>query len=640
MELSMRLAKLILLVLITVLFSQEQTQIGNLIMENVPEIPDEVKQRTQQYRNVRSASFRSWDPRGSGMLIGTRFAETTQLHYVEQPLGVRQQITFFNEPVGGGSFCPDSDKHGFLFSKDIGGNEYYQIFYFNLKDGSHQMLTDGESRNGLGPWSEKGDRYAFTSNMGNGIDMQIYIGDLKGSEPIQVVTEPGYWVATSWSPDDTKLLVVRYVSITESYVHIIDLTTGEMTEVNPSDKKIGYGGAAFSKDGQGIYLTSDEDTEFKHLRYYDPATGKSKLITGHIPWNVTGFTQSDDGKYLAYLTNEDAISKLHLIRTKDNKEIPLPALPIGDIGGLSFRSDNRHLSLSFDNPQTSGDIYAIDIKKKKLVRWTKSEVGGLNTEKFVMPELVHVESFDGLTVSGFLFKPDKSGPHPVVIYIHGGPESQYTPYFSSTFQYWINELGLAVLATNVRGSDGYGKTFLQLDNGFNRENSVKDIGAFLDWIKSNPELNYNKVAVFGGSYGGYMVLSSMTHYNDRLAAAVDVVGISNFVTFLENTKAYRRDVRRPEYGDERDPEMRAFLESISPSNNAHKISKPLFIVQGFNDPRVPVTEAEQMRDVIRANGGDVWYMVAMDEGHGFRKKVNRDHYYNAVSLFWEEFLLK
>ena len=354
----MRLAKLILLVLITVLFSQEQTQIGNLIMENVPEIPDEVKQRTQQYRNVRSASFRSWDPRGSGMLIGTRFAETTQLHYVEQPLGVRQQITFFNEPVGGGSFCPDSDKHGFLFSKDIGGNEYYQIFYFNLKDGSHQMLTDGESRNGLGPWSEKGDRYAFTSNMGNGIDMQIYIGDLKGSEPIQVVTEPGYWVATSWSPDDTKLLVVRYVSITESYVHIIDLTTGEMTEVNHSDKKIGYGGAAFSKDGQGIYLTSDEDTEFKHLRYYDPATGKSKLITGHIPWNVTGFTQSDDGKYLAYLTNEDAISKLHLIRTKDNKEIPLPALPIGDIGGLSFRSDNRHRSLSFDNPQTSGDIYA------------------------------------------------------------------------------------------------------------------------------------------------------------------------------------------------------------------------------------------------------------------------------------------
>ncbi len=636
----MRLAKLIPLVLITFIFSQEQTQVGNLIMENVPEIPNEVKQRTQQYRNVRSASFRSWDPVGTGMLIGTRFAETTQLHYVEQPLGVRQQITFFDEPVRGGSFCPDSDKQGFLFSKDIGGNEYYQIFYFNLKDGTHQMLTDGESRNGLGPWSEKGDRYAFTSNMANGTDMQVHIGGLNGEAPQRVVSETGYWYATSWSPDDTKLLVGRYVSITESYVHIIDLKTGEMTEVNPSDKKIGYGDAAFSKDGQGIYLTSDEDTEFKHLRYYDLASGKSKLITGHIPWNVIGFTQSDDGKYLAYLTNEDAISKLHVVRTRNYKEIPLPVLPIGDIGGLSFRSDNRYLSLSFDNPQTSGDIYVIDIKRKKLVRWTKSEVGGLNTEKFIMPELVHVESFDGLKVSGFLFKPDKPGPHPVVIYIHGGPESQYTPYFSSTFQYWINELGLVVLATNVRGSNGYGKTFLQLDNGFNRENSVKDIGAFLDWIATNPDLNSEKVAVFGGSYGGYMVLASMTHYNDRLAAAVDVVGISNFVTFLENTKAYRRDVRRPEYGDERDPEMRAFLESISPSNNAHKISKPLFIVQGFNDPRVPVTEAEQMRDIIRANGGDVWYMVAMDEGHGFRKKVNRDHYYNAVSLFWEEYLLK
>jgi len=636
----MRLSKLILLVLITVLFSQEQIQVGNLIMENVPEIPDAVKARTQQYRNVRSASFRSWDPTGTGMLISTRFAETSQLHFVDKPLGVRQQITFFDEPVRGGSFCPDPLQNGFLFSKDIGGNEYYQIFYFDLKDGSHTMLTDGESRNGLGPWSNSGTQFAYTSNMGNGTDMQIYIGDLKGSEPRQVVTEPGYWVATSWSPDDSKVLVMKYISITETYLHYVDLKTGEMIELNPSDETIAYGSGAFSKDGKGIYLTSDEDTEFKHLRYYDLTTKDTRLVSGHIPWDVSGFAQTDDGKHLAYLSNEDGISKVHLLRTKDFREITLPELPVGDIGGLSFKNDSRHLALAIDNPRTPGDIFVIDIKKKRLVRWTKSEVGGLNTEKFILPELIHVDSFDGLSVPAFLFMPDKPGPHPLVIYIHGGPESQYTPYFSSTFQYWINELGLAVLATNVRGSDGYGKTYLKMDNGYNRENSVYDIGAFLDWINNNPDLNENKVAVFGGSYGGYMVLASMTHYNDRLAAAVDVVGISNFVTFLENTKAYRRDVRRPEYGDERIPEMRAFLEKISPNNSADKITKPLFIVQGYNDPRVPVTEAEQMRDVIRANGGDVWYMVAMDEGHGFRKKVNRDYYYNAVSLFWEEFLLK
>lgn len=636
----MRIARLLPLILISFIIAQQETKVGNLVMENVPEIPSIVKERTQQYRNVRTASFRSWDPRGDGMLISTRFGETRQLHYVEQPLGVRQQITFFDEPVGGGRFCPDPDRHGFLFSKDIGGNEYYQIFYFDLKTGSHRMLTDGESRNGLGPWSNQGDRFAYTSNMGNGTDMQIYISDLKGSEPKQVVDQPGYWVALSWSPDDTKLLVMRYVSITETYLHYVDLTTSELIELNPRDYDVAYGDGAFSRDGAGIYLTSDEDTEFKHLRYYDLATGETKMISDHIPWDVAGFSQSDDGKYLAYLTNEDGISKVHVVRTKNYKEIRLPELPVGDIGGLRFRQDNRHLALTIDNPQTPGDVFVVDVKRRKLTRWTKSEVGGLNTEKFVMPELIHVESFDGLPVPAFLFKPDKPGPHPVVIYIHGGPESQYTPYFSSTFQYWINELGLAVLATNVRGSDGYGKTYLKLDNGYNRENSVMDIGAFLDWIETNPELNKDKVAVFGGSYGGYMVLASMTHYNDRLAAAVDVVGISNFVTFLENTKAYRRDVRRPEYGDERDPEMRAFLESISPSNNAEKITKPLFIVQGFNDPRVPVTEAEQMRDVIRANGGDVWYMVAMDEGHGFRKKFNRDYYRNAVSLFWEHFLLK
>ncbi len=630
----------VLFLLPVFIFAQEQVQVGNLIMENVPEIPEAVKERNRQYQNVRSAGFNSWNPSGPGMLVSTRFGETSQIHYVEKPLGVRQQITFFEEPVESASYCPDPQRNGFLFSKDIGGNEYYQIFYFDINDGSSRMLTDGESRNGIGPWSNDGKKYAFTGNMSNGTDMQVYLGNLEGNEFRQLVAEPGYWVAMSWSPDDKRLLVMRYVSITESYIHIIDLATGAMKQVNPSDEPIAYGGAAFSKDGNGIYLTSDEGTEFKHLRYYNLTTGEAKLISGHVPWDVVGFSQSDDGKLLAYKAIEDAISKVHLIRTKDYRELPLPELPVGDIGGLSFRNDSRHLSLTIDNPQTPGDVFVIDVKKKTLTRWTKSEVGGLNTDNFILPELIHVESFDGLSVPGFLFKPNTPGPHPVVIYIHGGPESQYTPYFSSTFQFWINELGLAVLATNVRGSEGYGKSYLKLDNGFNRENSVKDIGAFLDWIAEIPDLDADRVAVFGGSYGGYMVLSSMTHYNDRLRAAVDVVGISNFVTFLNNTKAYRRDLRRAEYGDERDPAMRKFLEEISPANHASKITKPIFIVQGYNDPRVPVTEAEQMRDEIRANGGDVWYMVALDEGHGFKKKTNRDHYMNAVSLFWEEYLLK
>ena len=228
----------------------------------------------------------------------------------------------------------------------------------------------------------------------------------------------------------------------------------------------------------------------------------------------------------------------------------------------------------------------------------------------------------------------------MVIYIHGGPESQYRPYFSSTFQYWINELGLAVIAPNVRGSAGYGKSYLKLDNGFNREQTVRDIGALLDWIATQPNLNSDRVAVYGGSYGGYMVLASMTNYNDRLRAGVEIVGISNFVTFLENTKEYRRNLRRAEYGDERDPAMRKYLNEISPSNNAQKIRKPVFVAQGLNDPRVPASESEQIVETIRSNDGTVWYMLATDEGHGFKKKSNRDFYRDVTIMFLEEFLLK
>ncbi len=628
------------LIIVSIIFAQTETKVGNLIMQDVPDIPDEIKERTRQYQNVRSASFSSWDPAGSGMLISTRFAETNQLHYIEEPLGARQQITFYDEPVGGGSFCPDPTKRGFIFSKDIGGSEYYQIFWFDLNIGQHTMLTDGESRNGRGPWSNDGSKFAYTSNMANGKDMNVFVGTIDGAEPIQLFDKDGYWVPLNWSADDKKLLVEKYISITESYIWIIDVETKEMTQFNPKDEPISYGSAKFSKDGKGIYYTSDENTEFSHLRYQDLSTGETKILTDHISWNVGAFTLSDNGQYLTYVSNEDGISKLHLILTKNNKELKIPELPMGRIGGLRFHPDNKRLTFTMNTPQTPGDIYVLNLRNKKLTRWTKSEVGGLDTDQFVIPELIHVTSFDGLEVPGFIFKPKGEGPHPVVVYIHGGPESQYNPYFSSTFQYWVNELGLAVLATNVRGSNGYGKSYLKLDNGFKREDSVKDIEYFLNWVDDQPDLDSDRMAVYGGSYGGYMVLACMTHYNDRLRAAVDVVGISNFVTFLKNTKEYRRDLRRAEYGDERDPEMNAHLEKISPNNNARKITKPIFIIQGFNDPRVPVTEAEQMRDVIRENGGDVWYMVAMDEGHGFRKQFNRTYYQNAVSLFWEEFLLK
>ena len=615
-----------------------QTTAGNLVMENVPAIPQSTKEKTRQYSNIRSASFRSWSLDGKSMIIATGFGETTQLHRVDRPLGQRSQITFFNEPVRGGYYSKNPKNNGFLFSKDIGGSENWQVFYHDASSGESTMLTDGKSRNYTSGWSNSGDYYSFSSNKQNGTDTHVFISDLKGNEK-QLFSKKGSWSAVDWSVDDSQILVRRYISINESYMHFVNIKNDTMEEFNPSKEKISYGGGQFSKDGQGLYYTSDESTEFRHLRYYDFKSKKHSIVTKNIPWDITNFSLSDDGKYLAFVSNENAISKLHIYRTRDLKTVKLPDLPIGQVSGLSFNHDNNQLAMTLNTSKSPGDIYVLNIKKRLLTQWTESEVGGLNNNNFVVPELVRVNSFDGLKISGFLYRPKTKGPHPVIISIHGGPEGQYRPGFSSRFQYWINELNCAVLATNVRGSAGFGKSFVKMDNGFNREKSVKDIGAFLDMIEKDDLLDNKRVGVYGGSYGGYMVLASMTHYNERLRAAVDVVGISNFVTFLRNTQSYRRDLRRAEYGDERIPEMHDFLQKISPNNNVEKITKPIFIVQGYNDPRVPVTESEQMRDEIKKNGGDVWYMVAMDEGHGFRKKFNRDYFTNAMSVFWENFLI-
>jgi len=301
------------------------------------------------------------------------------------------------------------------------------------------------------------------------------------------------------------------------------------------------------------------------------------------------------------------------------------------------------LAFTMETARSSADVYTLDVASGSVDRWTTSELGGLNAEKFSQPELVSWKSFDGREITGFLYRPDASrfpSKRPVSIEIHGGPEGQARPDFLGPWNYLLNELGVAILLPNIRGSSGYGKTYLQLDNGFLREGSYKDIGALLDWIRTRPELDADRIVVGGGSYGGHMTLAVAYLYSDRIRCAVDVVGPSNLVTFLEHTSGYRRDLRRVEYGDERDPKMRAFLEKIAPANNAEKIRKPLFVIQGANDPRVPLSESEQMVARIRQVGTPVWYLMAKDEGHGFAKKANRDYQFYATVEFMKEYLLK
>ncbi len=637
----------ILFLTFTQTFSQvERKEVGNLVMENIPEIPQQLKDRIFQYQNTRSASFQDWLHNDAGILISTRFGETAQFHKVKMPGGYREQITFFSEPVGGATLCPDKNKNIFLFTKDVGGGEFYQIFSFDVDNASYKMLTDGKSSNGGVNWNNKGDKFSFFSTKRNGTDWDIYVADLNSPEKAEMVlSEGGSWGAGDWAPDDKSIIVGKYVSANESYYYTLDLAAKKLEQINPSSEKIAYGGAVFSKDGKGIFITSDENSEFQRLRYYDLQTKKFTVLTSDINWDVESFTLSEQGDKLAFTVNEDGMAKLYMLDTKTMKYNAVPGIPVGQVYGLSFHPDGKKLAMVLNTPQSSGDVSVMDLSNNSLERWTYSEVGGLNTSKFSIPELIHFPSFDQVDgkprmIPAFITKPKGNGPFPVVIDIHGGPEGQAQPFFNPIVQYYVNEMGIAVIEPNVRGSSGYGKSFLQLDNGFKREESVQDIGKLLDWIATQPDLDPKRVAVTGGSYGGYMVLASMTHFNDRIKCGVDIVGISNFVTFLTNTQDYRRDLRRVEYGDERDPKMNEFLQKISPTTNAHKITKPLFVVQGLNDPRVPYTEAEQMVDKIRKNSGEVWYLLAKDEGHGFRKKTNRDFYIWSEVLFLEKYLLK
>jgi dipeptidyl aminopeptidase/acylaminoacyl peptidase len=626
----------------------QQATPDNLVIEGIPPIPGEVIERVRRYTEFRAALPLSWHPVRREMLIATRFADTAQVHYVKMPGGARTQMTFSKEPIDNASFQPTAGE-SFVYSTDIGGSEFDQIFRYDLATGESTLLTDGKSRNSRGPWSRDGKWIAYTSTRRTGADSDLYVVNPADKSTDRRVAEVkgGGWAPADWSPEGKTLLVGEYVSINESYLWLFDVKTGERTEFTPRNlggaEKVAYDDAVFARDGKGVYATTDKESPFRRLAYIDAATKEHTYLTAHIPWDVESFELSDDGKRIALVTNEDGISRLRLMDTATRTEQPVEGIPVGVIGGLEWHKNNRDLMFLVSSARSPTDAYSLDAETGKVERWTESETGGLNPATFAEPELVRWTSFDGRSISGFLFRPPAAkfpGKRPVIINIHGGPESQSRPSFNGRYNYFLNELGCAVIFPNVRGSSGYGKEFLTLDNGFKREDSVKDIGALFDWIATQQDLDSDRIMVTGGSYGGFMTLAVATTYNDRIRAALSVVGISNIVTFLERTESYRRDLRRAEYGDERDEKMRDFLTRMAPLNNAQKITKPLFVVQGRNDPRVPYTEAEQMVATVRKNGSPVWFLMANDEGHGFAKKRNADYLFYATVMFVQEHVFK
>jgi dipeptidyl aminopeptidase/acylaminoacyl peptidase len=687
----------------------------------VPVVPKDLIKRLQQYQNVRSAGFEGWSPDGKGILIQTRFANTAQLHRVLTPLGYRQQVTYYDEPAGG-RFIPKDKSGNLLVTMSAGGSERNQIYHFDRATGKTTLLTDGKSRNLLGPVLRDGSRMIVASNQRNGRDTDLYIADTRkpGTMKMILETKREFWYPVDWSPDRFTLLINRYVSINETYPALLDIVTGKKTTIPiPGGKTAAYGAMAFAADGKSIYVASDAASNFRQLARVDLKTFEYTWITKNIPWDVTAIEVDPNSGMVAFTVNENGSSALYFlgdVKPDDSKSLfprgdayvlqpnrPVRYnTPLGVISSAKFSPDGKHVGFTLARADAPADVFSVDMETGKATQWTNSEVGGLDPSKFIRPTQVFYPTFDRITVPvpdpedptktkterrprqipAYYFKPrnaSKKNPVPVVIIIHGGPESQYRPRFSSLDQFLLNELGVAVIRPNVRGSAGYGKEYLKLDNAERREESVRDIGKLLDWIKAtktveveikesgkekgkekgkangndegkkkpktkkvqervNPELDPDRVAVMGGSYGGYMVLASLMHYSDRLKAGVDIVGIASFATFLKNTSAYRRDLRRAEYGDERDPKMKAEFARIDPLNNAGRIRAALFVAHGQNDPRVPFSEAVQIVEKVRKNGKKVWTVYAANEGHGFRKKENSDYLTAAMVLFLRQHL--
>jgi dipeptidyl aminopeptidase/acylaminoacyl peptidase len=617
----------------------------SIVVDNVPPIPASLAETAGRYTDYRYAFVTDWDPQRREMLVSTRFGDTFQLHLVKMPGGARQQLTFFREPVRTGLLHPTRGDY-VVFQKDVGGGEWFQLYRYDLASGDSTMLTDGKSRNLLGPWSSRGDQIAYTSTRRTGQDTDLWVMNPADPRTDRLLTQVqgGGWEPQDWSPDDKKILVLEYVSVNETYLWLVDAATGTKSELTPRNttEKAAYANARFSKDGKGVYFTSDKGSEFQRLMYMDLVTKRTKVLAPQISWDVVEFALSYDGKRIAFVSNEDGQTVLHLLDVATGSELkPRPKVPSGIVSGLLWHRNNRDLAFSVSSSRLPGDCFSLDVTTGKVERWTTSE-SAVRTDAFPEAELVRWKSFDGKVISGFLYRPPAKfeGRRPVMVVIHGGPEDQSVPDFLGQTNYLLNELGIAVILPNVRGSTGYGKTFTKLDNGFLREDTYKDINALFDWIATRSDLDSERIAVAGGSYGGHMTLAISTFYSGRIRCSVDIVGMSNLVTFLEHTEAYRRDLRRAEYGDERDPKMREFLERIAPMNNVEKIRKPMMVVAGKNDPRVPVSESDQIVAALKMQGTPVWYILAKDEGHGYQKKQNRDYQFYAMVEFLQQYLLK
>jgi dipeptidyl aminopeptidase/acylaminoacyl peptidase len=607
-----------------------------LFLDGAPAVPEDVRLRLDPYLDARRTRLAGALPGRRSFLALTRMGRSLQVYSIDAPLGPLKRLTHEPEPIEQVSYFATDDP-ALLYRVDLGGNERYQLVRLGLEKAERALLSDGISRHGAFSIAPGGAMVAFTANRRSEADMDFYLNDGRTSQSTRLLlAREGQWVAGSWSVDGTRMIVREVLSTEHSALHILELATGTLESVAPSAHPAVFREARFSPDGDMLYFTSDRDGDFLQLYELELATGQLRSLTPDIPWDVE--TLALWASLIAFTTNEDGVSVLRLYDARTRSVRKVRGVPRGVISSFRFADRGKLLALTVTQPTEPEDIYTVELDTGKLERWTTSYLA--DPSRFLAPTSVRIPSFDGLEIPSYYYRPRGPGPFPVLLWMHGGPEDQFRPAFDPIIQYFAVERGIAVLAPNVRGSDGYGRRYRSLDNGSLRPDAVRDVGALLDWIASRQELDGARVGIHGVSYGGYMVLAALVEFGDRIAAGCDVVGLSSLVSFLEGTSLYRRDARRAEYGDERDPAVRDFLQSISPLTGAARIRSPLFVAHGANDPRVPLAEAEQIVQAVRGSGAEAWYMVAPDEGHGFRKRGTRDTFYRLMATFFERHLLE
>ncbi len=630
----------------------------NLRLQGIPPLPARIADEVARYTDFRGHRFADWHPLRREMLVTHRRAggDTSQLFRIGSPLAEPEQLTDSADPVASASYEPRAGRF-IVFERSSGGNEANQLFRLDPESRATTQLTDPSERHDLQAWLHNSSLMVVSSlpldKTAVGGTRAKVVTRIRLIDPLRpdagrLVAEldGGGWYVGAVSRDDRRIAMIRYLSANESQTWMLELGNGQATQLLPqpgSTDQATHFADAFTADDKGLFIVSDRFGEFRELMRYDFETRSLQRMTSNIPWDISGLTASEDARLLAAQANVDGRDELRLFDGRTLAELPALKLPGGSVGSSQFHRRLPELAFSLDDAQGPSQLYSINPLTGQLDQWTRAHAPpGVDPSRFSAQQIIRWPSFDGRTISGLLNMPPPrfSGRRPVLVQIHGGPEAQAKVGFMGRYNFLIDELGIAVIQPNVRGSSGYGKTFLALDNGHLREDSVKDIGALLDWIATQPGLDASRVLVAGGSYGGYMSLAVSTHYPDRIAGAIDVVGISSFVSFLNNTESYRRDLRRVEYGDERDPAMRAFLEQISPLTQADRIKKPLFVVQGKNDPRVPYTEAEQIVAKLREKDVPVWYLRAENEGHGFARKENADFQFYTTVEFLRRTLLK